>query len=211
MIKCQVCGYDNPAESRVCLNCGSPIETRLSEAIDDISGEATVLIGMVPKSVPMAPPPVSAAPPPPPLPAAPRSMAPLPPPPMAGSNPLPPPPTSYSAPATFGNAPVFAPPPGAMDGSGQKNPLAIASLSTGIFALIFSCCCGLFALPLSAAAIITGFLAKKQIAESGGTDQSRQFALIGMILGAVAMVLSVIFIIFGAMINLAQLTGGGAG
>lgn len=45
-IKCSVCGYENPDDAGTCLNCGSPLERqRLSEPIDDISGEATVLVG----------------------------------------------------------------------------------------------------------------------------------------------------------------------
>ena len=55
MIKCGVCGYDNPDDGTTCMNCGSPIEkAKMSEAIDDISGEATVMIGqsLIPPSPP---------------------------------------------------------------------------------------------------------------------------------------------------------------
>jgi len=100
MIKCQVCGYDNPNDANVCLNCGSPIEKpKVSEAIDDISGEATVLIGM-PKmgAAPPKPAAPAAAAPPPVRPAAPAPIAaPKPAPvksaPTPAPKPVPPPPT----------------------------------------------------------------------------------------------------------------------
>lgn len=46
MTKCVECGFENPAGSDTCLNCGSRLEgQKLSTAMDDVSGEATVLIG----------------------------------------------------------------------------------------------------------------------------------------------------------------------
>jgi len=45
MIKCQVCAYDNKDDAEYCLNCGSPlVKQKLSQAMDDVSDEATVLI-----------------------------------------------------------------------------------------------------------------------------------------------------------------------
>lgn len=46
MIKCDVCGYNNADTATFCLQCGAPItRQKVSEAIDDISGEKTLVIG----------------------------------------------------------------------------------------------------------------------------------------------------------------------
>lgn len=103
MIKCQVCGYDNPDDANVCLNCGSPVSRpKVSEAIDDISGEATVMLGMPMKGLPAAP---AKAPAPVPAPApAPPSQRMAPP----AAAPAPPRPAPAATPAR--PAPPAAPP-----------------------------------------------------------------------------------------------------
>ena len=45
MIKCQTCGYDNKDDAQFCLNCGAPLtKQKLSEAVDDVSEDATVML-----------------------------------------------------------------------------------------------------------------------------------------------------------------------
>lgn len=45
MIRCQVCGYDNKDDAELCLNCGETlVKAKVSQAMDDVSDEATVLI-----------------------------------------------------------------------------------------------------------------------------------------------------------------------
>jgi len=92
MIRCQVCGYDNKDDAELCLNCGETlVKAKVSQAMDDVSDEATVLIDPaamqkriqeeIKKDKPAAPPaPVAAAPPRPaaPAPAPPRPAAPAP-------------------------------------------------------------------------------------------------------------------------------------
>lgn len=87
------------------------------------------------------------------------------------------------------------------------------SVSLGGFSLLMSCCCAFISIPLAIGALITGYLGKKQIDESGGRQKGSQMAVIGMVLGGIAILLSVIFMIFGAVVNLAQLgaAGGGTG
>jgi hypothetical protein len=75
------------------------------------------------------------------------------------------------------------------------NPLAIVSLVTGILSII---CCGLLGLPLGIAGLVTGFLAKKQIQESGGVQGGDPLALAGMITGGIGVVLSILTLIFNA-------------
>jgi hypothetical protein len=76
----------------------------------------------------------------------------------------------------------------------QNSPLAIVSLVTGILGIP---CCGCLIFGIVAA--ITGFIAKKQIAESGGTQRGASLAQWGFILGIVGIVL-------GVLVTILQLT-----
>ncbi len=223
MSKCQVCGYDNPDDSKVCLNCGSPIESQpQGEAIDDISGEATVLIGMqMPKSPPPPPedddkpePPPPAAPPPPPsssgsgMPPPPPMAAPPPPPaaapsPSSFSAPPPPPGGSSSSTPPAPPAPV-APAPGSPSmssttggGSGNGMILGIAGIALGVFALIFSFCCPLLGVPLAIGGGVCGFLAMKD-------PGSKILGIVGLVLAGLSILLGVAGMILGAVINLSS-------
>lgn len=71
--------------------------------------------------------------------------------------------------------------------SGGTNPLAIASLVLGIV------CCIPFA---SIGAIVTGVIAQNQITASGGQQRGKEFALAGIILGSVSLLLTVVSLIF---------------
>lgn len=68
MIKCNECGFENPDGSDSCLNCGTKlVQPKLSQAMDDISGEATVMLGGGGKNpfaagAPTAPPPSATSP-----------------------------------------------------------------------------------------------------------------------------------------------------
>ena len=92
----------------------------------------------------------------------------------------------------YGQQPPAYPPPGAPGGYGQapaqNSPLAIVSLVLGIVGLL---CCGLFL--FSIGALITGFLARKQIGESQGRLKGAGMATAGLILGAVAIVLGIVY------------------
>jgi len=213
MIKCQVCGYDNPDSAKQCLNCGSPIEAAaIGEAIDDISGEATVLIGMKVPKAPTPPPSYAASPasaPPPP------SQSYPPPPPISAPTPKPvsssPPPfPATSAPFNQSSAP---PPPAlpvtrgkfVIPGAEKYNVLSIVSISTGGLALIL-CCCYLW-VPFSIGAMVTGFLARNQIKQTG--EQGDTLALVGMILGAIAFVVYLVLSILGVALGaLGNMSGG---
>ena len=84
----------------------------------------------------------------------------------------------------YGQQPPGYPPPGAPGGYGQAppqtSPLAIVSLVLGIVGFL---CCTFFV--LSIGAVVTGFLARKQIEESQGRLKGSGMATAGLILGAV--------------------------
>ena len=91
------------------------------------------------------------------------------------------------------------PPYGAPDGypqPQQTSPLAIVSLVTGILGVL---CCNFFV--LSIAAVVTGVIGRKQIAQSGGRQKGDGLAKAGLVLGIVGLVLGVVLfvlnIVFG--------------
>lgn len=119
-----------------------------------------------------------------------------PPPPPGGNSPYgAPPPGGYGAPPPGGGygAPPPSSPYGAPPGYGggqspSSSVLAIVSLVTGILGVL---CCGCFV--LSAAALVTGIMGKKEIAESGGVKTGAGMAQAGFILGIVGLALGVVY------------------
>ncbi len=227
MIKCAVCGYENPEDANVCLNCGSEVKReKIGQAIDDISGEATIMIGMpaipsddpedkpiAPSDQPAAPPPPSspAPPPPPPKPAG-MAAAPPPPPKPAGMQAAPPPPSS----GPVGSAPPPPPqqggapsPVSSMGGApAGQNILCIVSVITGPLSLLTSCCC-FIGLPLAIAAIVTGLIGKNQVKSTG--EQGDILALIGVICGGISILLAILFQVLGVGLNMLDSSLGSSG
>ena len=72
----------------------------------------------------------------------------------------------------------------------QNNTLGIVSLVSGIAGLIFSICCYPLGIVLSILALICGII---------GNQRGQQYALAGIILGAISLLLSLVFIILGAV------------
>lgn len=98
---------------------------------------------------------------------------------MSDSAPPPPPPGgSYGEPPQYGG------------GSPQTSTMAVVSLITGILGIP---CCGW--LVLSIVAVVTGYLAKKEIAGSGGAKTGGGLAQAGFILGIVGVVLGLVLLI----------------
>jgi hypothetical protein len=96
-----------------------------------------------------------------------------------------------------GQPPYGGQPPGGQPygaggyGGGQEQKtsvMAIISLVTGILAIP---CCG--CIVFSLAAIVLGYLGRKEIAESGGAKKGDGLAKAGLILGIVTLVLAVIY------------------
>ncbi len=73
--------------------------------------------------------------------------------------------------------------------SGKNNSLGLASLVTGIAALLAFSCCGPFSVILGIAAIVTGLLARAE-----GQD----YAVAGIVLGAIAIVIPLLIFFFFA-------------
>ena len=104
---------------------------------------------------------------------------------------------------SYGQPPAYpAPPPGAPGGYGppagpqRRSPLAIVAMVTGIIAVL-PCC---WSLPVfGIAAVVTGFIGKKQIDQSQGQIPGRGMALSGIVLGVIAIVIAVVYwILFAA-------------
>lgn len=113
----------------------------------------------------------------------------------------PPPPYGEQPPPVYGQPdPVYGQPAGGYGqqppsygmptpaaGSGKTPPMAIVSLVAGILGIP---CCGCFVFGIVAA--ITGYLAKKEIAESQGTKGGASLAQWGFILGLVGIGLGIL-------------------
>lgn len=84
-------------------------------------------------------------------------------------------------------------PPQFEGASGTNNTLPIVSLACGIVGLLTSCC--FLGLPLGIAAFITGFIARKNVRLNPKLYTGDAIALVGMILGAVSVLLTFFFII----------------
>lgn len=75
--------------------------------------------------------------------------------------------------------------------------LAITSMILGILSIVFACCCGLFSLPLSATAVILGFVDRSQNGPNGK-------ATAGIICGFVAILLAILAVIANLFLNVGQ-------
>ena len=91
----------------------------------------------------------------------------------------------YGAPPPYGQQPGYG--PGGF-GPAKTSPLAIVSLVLGILGI---CCSSLFVVGI--AAVVTGFLGRKQVNESQGTVKGGGMALAGMILGGIAILLGLVY------------------
>ncbi len=80
----------------------------------------------------------------------------------------------------------------------KTNSWAVVSLVSGIVSFPMACCGGLFppaaciALPAAIVAIVLGFVARREIRESGGAQTGEGLALTGIILGAILIALIVL-------------------
>lgn len=98
---------------------------------------------------------------------------------------------SYSnEPPNYGTPPppgYGAPQPGYGGQPPKTSVMAIISLVTGILGIL---CCGWFI--LSIAALVLGFLGRKEINESGGAKTGSGMAMAGLILGAIGVALGIL-------------------
>lgn len=112
-------------------------------------------------------------------------------PPAYGSPPPPPPGGGggYGGPPPGGGGGYGAPGPGFGGAQPQSTSvMAIISLVTGILSII---CCGSFIFGI--AAVILGFLGRKEINESNGAKKGAGMAMAGLILGAVGIAVSLLY------------------
>lgn len=123
---------------------------------------------------------------------------------MSSSPPPPPPP-----PEGYGQSPDYGPPPTQYGSTGEPpqyggpvpppqygspapktSVLAVISLVTGILAIP---CCSCFVFGI--AAVITGYLGRKEIGESQGAKKGAGLAQAGLILGIASLVLGVVAVV----------------
>lgn len=88
-------------------------------------------------------------------------------------------------------------------GEPSFDPLAIASVVTGVLGLISCCCC--FLLPLPIAAIVTGALGLSKINEHPETSKGKELCYIGIGLGVLSLLITVAMFIIN-MINGGSMT-----
>jgi len=101
-----------------------------------------------------------------------------------------PPPGFQPPPFGYGPPPGAPPPPNPMNPGYPppqmhpgNNPLAVASLVTGILAIVPGCCCSLLGMPLAIMAAVMGFVAMNQINQSQGTQGGKGLAIAGLVCG----------------------------
>jgi len=99
-----------------------------------------------------------------------------------------PPPYGYGAPPPGPMPPPMAP-MGPM--TPRNHGLAIASMVCGILAIVPGCCCGLFGIPLSLAALIMGIISISQINASAGQLGGKGMAIAGTVCGGVAIAMDI--------------------
>jgi hypothetical protein len=75
-----------------------------------------------------------------------------------------------------------------------NNSLAVASMICGIAGIVLVWFCGL-GVPPAIVALITGFLGRSQINESGGVQGGSGMALAGIITGAAAIAVALLFLV----------------
>jgi hypothetical protein len=74
-------------------------------------------------------------------------------------------------------------------------PLSIASLVTGIVGLVLACCCAPIGLISAIAAIVTGIIGLKK--NNFSNDYEKVFCIVGIVLGAIALILNIAMGIYG--------------
>lgn len=96
----------------------------------------------------------------------------------------------------MGTPPGWSPPPSSLPSFTPPstvpmvtNPLAIASLVMGIL------CC----FPFAVGAIVTGVIARNQIAASGGQQKGGELAMVGIVLGGLSIAVNLLTMIAGVL------------
>jgi hypothetical protein len=87
-------------------------------------------------------------------------------------------------------------PMGPMGMPPRNHGLAVASMVCGILAIVPGCCCGLFGIPLSIAALVMGLISIGQINGSAGQLGGKGMAIAGTVCGGVGITLNIVGVIF---------------
>lgn len=84
-----------------------------------------------------------------------------------------------------------------------QNRKALAALILGLISIPFMFCCGCLGVGTGAGALICGILGRKEIRVSGGTQTGDGMAMAGIVIGAIAIVVSIALMIVGVALNVA--------
>jgi hypothetical protein len=101
-------------------------------------------------------------------------------------------PLPYGSPNPYGYGYGYQ---GSSSSAPGMEPFAIASLIVAIIGLPMLCLCGVLAIPFGIGAAVLGFVALNSIKSSGGVKTGREIAIAGIILGALDVVLPVVFLL----------------
>lgn len=113
---------------------------------------------------------------------------------------------AYGAPAAGfeppvgGPVPAYYPPAATQSVSGGSSGAAIASLIVGILSVILALFCGFFAVPLSIAAGVLGFVGMSQ-ANKTNPPSSKGMAIAGIVLAVISLFVMVIWVVFVASVG----------
>ena len=110
---------------------------------------------------------------------------------------IPPSSNPYISPQVAGGPPPSGPSQG---GELPASGLSITSMILGIVGIVLSCCCGVFTLPLSIGAVVTGFVAISQA--NAGTAGGKAFAITGLVCGFCAIGMVVLLFVLGMFMHM---------
>lgn len=108
----------------------------------------------------------------------------------------PPPPGGYGPPPGVGGPYGGGPHPS----NNSTKQLGIASLVTGLIGVPATCCCWFLGWVFPVAALITGLIGYNKAGQEPGSDDAKPFAIAGIILGVVGLLIvvaSIVWVIFG--------------
>jgi len=89
---------------------------------------------------------------------------------------------------------TFAPAPFSVTTSPRTNQMATAGMVLGILSLTLGCCC--YGLPFNIAGVICSLVALSQISKDPITQQGKAFAITGLVLSLLSLLMSGLLMIF---------------
>ncbi len=123
----------------------------------------------------------------------------------------------FGPPVPYGQPPYGPPPYGTPMPMGytvwarrDTDGRAVASLICGVLSLVLGFMCVGLAIPVPIVAVVLGVLARRDIAASGGRTAGSGMAVVGIVTGAIGIVVALFFLVFFGMAiaNAAEVASG---